>query len=139
MLNGLPFSILVVEDDEDDRIMINEAFGDIGYGNEVKKFTNGKALLQYLEQVDASLYPSLIVLDNTLPELDAIDLLKLLKNNAAYKTIPVVVYTTLLTPSKKEQLLSAGAYSCFEKGSTRQEIIQVAKELKEVAESGPKE
>jgi CheY-like chemotaxis protein len=38
MLNGIPFSILVVDDDEDDRIIIDEAFKEIGYEAEIKKF-----------------------------------------------------------------------------------------------------
>jgi CheY-like chemotaxis protein len=135
MTGGLPFSLLVVDDDPDDRIMINEAFGEIGYEAEVKKFTNGKALLHYLDEVEPSLYPSLIVLDNTLPELDASDLLSILKANPSYKDIPVVIYTTSLSPFKKEQLLSMGAFACFEKGNTMQELIQAAKELKAIAEA----
>lgn len=134
MRNGLPFRILVVDDDEDDRFMINEAFAEIGYEAEVKKFTGGKMLLNYLKQLEPSLYPSLIVLDNTLPEMDAIGLLQILKNDPAYKNIPVVVYTTLLTPGKKQQLLAAGAQACLQKGNSMQELVQVATELKNMAE-----
>ena len=66
-MNGIPFSILIVEDDEDDRWIIDQAFIEIGYEAEVKKFINGEALFHYLEKIDNSVYPSLIVLDNTLP------------------------------------------------------------------------
>lgn len=135
MNNGISFSILVVDDDADDRMFIDEAFKEIGYEAEVKKFIDGKALLHYLEQIEPSLYPNLIVLDNTLPALEAADILSILKGASAYKHIPVVIYTTLLTPSKKEELLAMGAYACFEKGTTMQEIVQVARELKKVAES----
>jgi CheY-like chemotaxis protein len=134
MRDGLPFLILVVDDDEDDRLIINEAFVEIGYGAEVKKFTNGNALLDYLKQIEPALYPSLILLDNSLPGLDAKGLLGILKSNPAYKAIPVVVHTTLLTPSKKEELLAAGAQSCIEKGSTIQDVVQMAEELKNQAE-----
>jgi CheY-like chemotaxis protein len=133
MQSGLPFRILVVEDDEDDRLLINEAFGEIGYGSEVKKFKDGQALLHYLSQMEPVLLPSLIVLDNSLPGLDAIDLLRLLKSDQRYKDIRVVIYTTLLTPVKDEQLRKAGAYLCLEKGTTMQEIIQVANRLREIA------
>jgi CheY-like chemotaxis protein len=135
MKNGLPFSILLVDDDSDDREIIDEAFKEIGYDTEVKKFINGKALLHYLESVEPTLYPCLIVLDNTLPELDANDLLVLLKENPAYKDIPVVIYTTMLTPFKKEQLTSKGAYACLQKGSTMTEVIRLAEELRHLAES----
>jgi CheY-like chemotaxis protein len=139
MKNGLPFTILVVDDDADDRMIINEAFQEIGYEAEVKKFIDGEGLLHYLDQIEPALFPSLIVLDNTLPALDASDMLSILKASPAYKTIPIVVYTTLVSPAKKEQLLSMGAYACLEKGTTMQEVIQVVKELKHLAESNLRE
>lgn len=134
-MNGISFSILVVDDDPDDRVLIDEAFQVIGYESEVKKFIDGKSLLQYLEKVEPDLYPSLIVLDNTLPELEATDILALLKENPSYKSIPVVIYTTGISPSKKEKLLSQGAYTCFEKGSSMQELVQMARELKRLSQS----
>ena len=139
MKSGIPYSILVVDDDEDDRLIIDEAFQQIGYEAEVKKFINGKAQLRYLEQIGPSLYPSLIVLDNTLPELGAGELLSLLKANPAYKPIPVVVYTTGVSPTQKERLLSLGAYACLEKATAMKEIVRVAEELKQLAESNVKE
>jgi CheY-like chemotaxis protein len=135
MRNGLPFTILLVDDDGDDRLMIDEAFAEIGYASEVKKFINGKALLQYLEQLDEATLPSLIVLDNSLPGLDAGDLLSLLKANPLYQSIPVVIYTTSLSATKKEELLSKGAYAFFEKGNTMEEIVQVANKLINFAEN----
>jgi CheY-like chemotaxis protein len=135
MTNGIPFTILLVDDDPDDRMIIDEAFLEIGYQAEVKKFINGKALLHYLEQVEPGLYPHLIVMDNTLPELDATEILSVLKRTPAYMHIPVVIYTTSLSPTKKEQLLAGGAYACFEKGNNMEQVVQLAKELKFLAES----
>src|SRR5215203_4938225 len=135
MNNGLPFRILMVDDDPDDRMVMDEAFLEIGYDAEVKKFIEGKAMLRYLEQVEPSFYPSLIVLDNTIAAMDATDILSQLKSNPSYKQIPVVIYTTGLSPAKKEQLLSAGAYACFEKGGSMKEVVQLAKELRNLAEA----
>lgn len=126
---------MIVDDDPDDRVFIDEAFQSIGYEAEVKKFVDGKSLLQYLEKVEPALYPSLIVLDNTLPELEATDILALLKENPAYKSIPVVIYTSGISPSKKEKLLAQGAYACFEKGSSMQDLVRMAQELKRLSQS----
>jgi CheY-like chemotaxis protein len=134
MTNGLPFSILVVEDDEDDRLFIDDAFKEIDYVNNVKKFTDGQMLLDYLEKIEPSLYPSLIVLDNTLPKLDAADLLTILKSNGNYQHIPVVVYTTSLPSSKEERLMSLGAYACFEKGTTMSSLVELVKQLRSIAQ-----
>ena len=139
MKEGLPFSILLVDDDLDDQQVMDEAFMELDYGTEVKKLLNGKALLHYLEIVDPSTYPSLIVLDNTLPEMDAANLLSILKANPFYNEIPVVVYTTTLTPFKEEQLVAKGAYACYEKGSTMKEVLEVAKKLKSMAQNNLQE
>jgi hypothetical protein len=60
------FFILVV-DNEDDCLIIDDAFRKMGNTAQVKKFINGKALLHYLYSLEACLCPSLIVLDNILP------------------------------------------------------------------------
>lgn len=138
MKNGLPFKILIVEDDQDDRVIIDEAFQEIGYIAEVKKFDRGQALLKYLEQADSSLYPSLIVLDNSLPGLDVQHLLPLLKEDPRYKSIPVVIYSGTVSGSRKELLKDLGAYSIIEKGLTMQSVVNIAQELKQIAESGKK-
>jgi len=138
MHNGLPFSILVVDDDVDDLEIIDEAFKEIGFAAQVKKFLNGRALLHYLNSLDPTLYPSLIVLDNVLPEMDAHDILITLKEHTAYKDIPVVVYTTMLTPYKREQLRAKGVSALLEKGSTMPEVIRLAQELKNLATSKAK-
>jgi CheY-like chemotaxis protein len=139
MQDGLPFRILVVEDDEDDRILMDEAFLQIGYGSEVKKFRDGKMMLDYLEKVKPDLYPTLIVLDNNLPGWDATDILHLLKETSAYQQIKVVVYSTILSAALKEKLLHAGAHACMEKGSTFDELVQLATELKKIAQERIKE
>src|SRR2546423_5999936 len=96
MIDGLRFSILVVDDDEDDRFFMDKAFQAIGYEPEVKKFITGEDLIHYLEKINSSVYPSLIVLDNTLPKLNASDILTKLKSNPHYEHIPVVIYSTFI-------------------------------------------
>ncbi len=101
-MKGIPFSILIVEDDDDDRVIIDEAFIEIGYEAEVKKFINGEMMLHYLEKIGPSLYPSLIVLDNTLPKLNATELLGLLKEDPRFSAIPVIIYSTSISPQKSK-------------------------------------
>jgi CheY-like chemotaxis protein len=136
-MKGIPFSILIVEDDDDDRVIIDEAFIEIGYEAEVKKFINGEMMLHYLEKIGPSLYPSLIVLDNTLPKLNATKILGLLKKDPRFSAIPVIIYSTSISPQKKQELLSKGAYACIEKASLMHDVVALAKELKSVALAHP--
>ena len=139
MKHGLGFSIIMAEDDADDRLFIDEAFNEIGYGADIKKFTDGESLLKYLKQIDSSVYPSLIVLDNTLPTLTATDMLSTLKNNPAYCHIPIVIYSNSISPQRKKLLMDLGAYRCIEKKSTMKDLVELVYELKEIADkSGSK-
>lgn len=101
MQDGIPFSLLIVDDDSEDLMLIDEAFMKIGYATEVKKFLNGKALFHYLDSIKPALYPNLIVLDNTLPELGALDVLAKLQQTPSYQAIPVVIYSTFISPEKE--------------------------------------
>lgn len=129
------FKIVVVEDDADDRFIIDEAFKAIGYEHEVKKVVDGDALMHYLEAISQAYYPAVIVLDNFLPRLDAADILGRLKDNPSYAAIPVVVYSTTMSPGRQAQLKAQGAYACLEKGNTEEEVVSVARNLRDLAES----
>ena len=129
------FKVLAVEDDADDRMLLDEAFIEIGYEAEIKKVTDGDVMFDYLGKIDSELYPSLIVLDNSLPKKSALDVLNLLKANEAYRDIPVVIYSTLISPHAEEQLLAAGAFACLEKGLALEHIAEAAKWFKQIAEA----
>ena len=134
MKNGLPFTILVVEDDADDREIIDDAFEEIGYEAEVKKFIDGQALLKYLEQIAESIYPSLIVLDNSLPGLDVQRLVSILKKDDRYKSIPVIIYSGTVSLAQRKELMEIGVSAIIEKGNTMQDVVNVVKHLRDVAE-----
>lgn len=129
------FKIIAVEDDADDRMLLDEAFKEIGYEADIKKLADGDFLFDYLSKIDKDLYPSLIVLDNSLPKKTALDILALLKENNDYKHIPVVVYTTMVSPTAKDQLLRAGAFACIQKGTAMEDLVTVAKWFRQIAEA----
>jgi len=66
--------------------------------------------------------------------MDAISLLDLLKNHPVYKAIPVVVHTTELTPSKKDELLDKGTYACMKKLTLHQDMLQMVRDLKDLSQ-----
>jgi CheY-like chemotaxis protein len=129
------FKIIAVEDDADDRMLLDEAFKEIKYEADVKKLADGDLLFDYLGKIDKELYPSLIILDNSLPKKTAMDILLQLKENVDYRHIPVVIYSTLVSPLVKEQLLAAGAFACLKKGDAMQEIVETAKWFRQIAEA----
>ncbi|MFD9368441.1 response regulator [Streptomyces sp. NPDC060020] len=99
-----PFDVLLVEDDIADAMLIEEALAERGARNLVQA-TDGVAALEHLRNPDSP-RPDLIVLDLNMPRMNGRDLLRILKNDADLRTIPVVVLTTSSAPDDV-----AGAYT----------------------------
>lgn len=103
--------IYVVDDDADDREVVRDAFLANDSSIHCQLIETGDSLLELLE-ASSSTTPSLIVLDLNMPGKDGREVLKELKSQSAYRTIPVVVFTT--SSSQQDKLISyeAGA-NCF--------------------------
>ncbi|XMG34703.1 response regulator [Amycolatopsis bartoniae] len=89
--------VLLVEDDDGDVLMTQEAFEHHKIRNKLHVVKDGEQALQFLrregEYADAP-RPGLILLDLNLPRRDGREVLAELKNDAELRVIPVVVLTT---------------------------------------------
>jgi two-component system response regulator len=104
-------TILIADDDDDDRFLIQSALYDYGISNPTAFVKDGIALLNYLhENNDASV--GLILLDLNMPRMNGRETLKILKSEAKLRKIPVVVMTTSKTPEDIEDCYDLGA-NCY--------------------------
>lgn len=90
-------SILLVEDNEGDIVLINEAFEEASASNELIVLKDGYDAIRFLkkeEDYQEVVTPDLILLDLNLPRINGIELLKRIKNDLVLKTIPVIIFTT---------------------------------------------
>ena len=88
-------TILCVDDDQDDLVMLREVIQDMGYNYDLVEAYDGLIALETLSRMHAAgQLPCLIVLDINMPRMDGKQTLVALKQNHAYATIPVVVFTT---------------------------------------------
>ena len=127
--------IFLVEDDADDRHLMEEAFRDAGFEQHVKMFSTSDGFLKEITAIiDPSSLPSLIVLDFNMPGINGGELLVHLKENATLKHIPVVIYSTGMRPILREILLSSGALECFEKGMEYHDFCRLAKTFRQLVE-----
>lgn len=89
--------ILLVEDSPGDVRLTMEALADAKISNKISVASDGVEALEFLrregEFKDAQ-RPGLILLDLNMPRMDGRELLKIIKNDDEFKTIPVVVLTT---------------------------------------------
>jgi len=89
--------ILVVDDDDADALMIEEALEGSNPHSAVRRVTDGREALDYLRRVgkfaDAN-RPDLILLDLNMPRMDGRETLEAIKTDEQLKAIPVVILTT---------------------------------------------
>ncbi len=96
-----PLTILLADDDEEDRELARDALQDSRLANDMKFVIDGQDLLDYLRHqgrwagsnVDAP-RPGLILLDLNMPKKDGREALAELKADESLRRIPVVVLTT---------------------------------------------
>jgi CheY-like chemotaxis protein len=97
---GEPILVMLVEDNADHAELVIRTLQDHRIANTIKHFSDGQAALDYLlrhgeyEDPETSPYPHMILLDLRLPRVDGLDVLRIIKEQEALKTIPVIVLTT---------------------------------------------
>jgi CheY-like chemotaxis protein len=96
--------ILYAEDDEDDVHFFREFLPGADAGKDFINVKDGFSVIDHLQNVKkGDSYPALIILDISMPRLNGIDTLELLKTDDLYRLIPVVMFTT--TSNKKDDEL----------------------------------
>jgi CheY-like chemotaxis protein len=97
----IPITILICDDDEDDRSLTQQALQDAHISNDLRFVEDGEQLLDYLHQrgsfageTGAAPRPGLILLDLNMPNMDGREALQLIKGDVTLLDIPIVVLTT---------------------------------------------
>jgi CheY-like chemotaxis protein len=99
-LRNQPVTILLVDDDEEDLQMTQEALQESRLGNDLRMTHDGEELMEYLlrrgrysDPADSP-RPGLILLDLNMPKKDGREALAEIKANPELRKIPVIVLTT---------------------------------------------
>ena len=99
-MKGEPIVILLVEDDDAHAEIVLRNFEASLLANTLIRVSDGQAALDYLyrrnEYSDplSSPRPGIILLDLRLPKVDGLEVLKIVKADAGFNRIPVVILTT---------------------------------------------
>jgi CheY-like chemotaxis protein len=96
-MNADLISVLLVEDDPGDVLLIREAFADHKVGNGLSVVSDGVEAMAYVRgegEYAGRERPDLILLDLNLPRKSGAEVLAEIKGDPALSTIPVVVLTT---------------------------------------------
>lgn len=127
--------ILLVDDDQEDREFIKDALDDLGYDSVMHFEENGEKAMEFLEHSYSSgKLPSIVILDLNMPRMNGTQTLRLLKSDQRFKDIPVVIYSTSLNNTEKDECLALGAHSYVIKPASYRETIDTARKFYDMSE-----
>jgi CheY-like chemotaxis protein len=128
-----PFTILMADDDPDDRMLVKEAFEESRLLNPLYTVEDGEELLDYLYQKgkfsETAVRPSLILLDLNMPRKSGIEALKEIKADPNLRTIPIIVLTTSKAEEDILKSYDLGVNSFIVKPVTFDSLVNIVKQL----------
>ena len=126
-----PLRILLVEDNEDDIVMLQEAFAGVPLAP-FATVRDGEEALAYLRRKgkykDATL-PGLVLLDIKMPKKNGFEVLQAMKADPLLQSLPVVMLTTGDREDDIVRSFTEGACSYIRKPISLDEFIQVVKDF----------
>ena len=131
-------SIMVAEDDPDDRFLIKNAFEEIMPNLEPFFVANGEELLNRLYQASknsSTPLPALIILDLNMPKISGHQALQEIKKKSEFSSIQIVVLTTSVDDEDIEFCKNNGVQSFFTKPDNFDDLLQIIKSI--IGQQGP--
>ena len=130
-----PITILVAEDDEDDRLLMQDALEENRLANNLYFVEDGEELMDYLNhrgkysESQSAPRPSLILLDLNMPRKDGREALKEIKGDPVLRKIPIVVLTTSKAEEDILRTYDLGVSSFIAKPVGFASMVQILKTL----------
>ncbi len=134
-MNVSAYTILLVEDDSNDVLLIRRAFKKANIANPLQVVEDGDRALTYLEgqgpYADREQYPLpiLVLLDLKLPRRSGLEVLAWLRQRQGLKRLPVVVLTSSKENRDIDQAYDLGANSYLAKPVEFDALVEMMKSL----------
>ena len=127
------YSILLVEDDENDAMLVRMAFEKNDIANPVQWVKDGLEAVAYLngEGIYADRekfpFPEVLLLDLKMPRMTGLELLKWIGEHPEYRVIPTIIMTSSRQELDIENAYKLGANTYFTKPIAFDELAQMVK------------
>ena len=115
--------ILLAEDDEDNRDLVEFIIGRHNLGVELVMTENGKEAVDYVQQKK----PDVILMDMQMPVMDGYTAISVLKSDPEFSSIPIIAFTAL---ARQEDIIMTKSIGCVDhitKPVDPEELIRVLK------------
>jgi CheY-like chemotaxis protein len=128
-------TILMADDDPDDRLLAAEALRESRVGNDLRFVEDGEQLLDYLRRRGRWAHPAeaprpgLVLLDLNMPRMDGREALAEIKGDPELRRIPVVVLTTSRADADVLRSYDLGANSFITKPVTFGGLVEAMRVL----------
>ena len=128
---GNAITILLADDDPDDRMLAKEAFVESRLRNQLEMVEDGEELMDYLHQrgeysgTNSRPKPDLILLDLNMPRKDGREALREIKSCPELRRIPIVVLTTSKADEDVLRTYDLGVNSFITKPVTFEALVEV--------------
>ena len=126
-------TILLADDDPDDRQLTREAFEEAKLANDLRFVEDGEELLDYLQRrgkysnPESAPWPSIILLDLNMPRMDGREALRAIRADPRLRGIRVVVMTTSKAEEDVIRSYDLGVNSFITKPVTFLGLVEVMK------------
>lgn len=126
-------TILMADDDPDDRLLVEDAFTEIRLDNPLDFVEDGIELMDYLHRRGTHAHlagtplPGLILLDLNMPKKDGREALREIKQDESLRKIPIVVLTTSKADEDLLASYNLGANSFIVKPVTFEKLVEVVR------------
>lgn len=132
-IDSKSITILLADDDPDDRLLVQEAFAENHLLNVVETVEDGEELLEYLHKkgkfAERAVRPNMILLDLNMPRKSGLEALQEIKSDERLRRLPVVILTTSKAEEDIIRSYDLGVNSFIVKPVTFDSLVNMVKEL----------
>ncbi|GGX33486.1 response regulator [Aquimarina muelleri] len=120
--------VILVDDDEDDRLLFKDAIEEVDMNTSLLLFDNGQEFMDHITLSGQSI-PHLVFLDLNMPIKNGIECLTEIRQNNKLKDLSVAIYSTSSSEKDIEQTFIKGANIYINKPN---DFIKLKKAISEV-------
>lgn len=121
-----PF-ILLVEDNQADSDLVEEAFAEANIDCHLSILRDGAQAIEFIERLDAGLSqacPDLVLLDLNLPKIGGEAVLERVRSSPKCKGVTILIVSSSDAPTDRRRAMELGANEYFRKPSTLEQFME---------------
>jgi CheY-like chemotaxis protein len=127
------FTILLVEDEENDALLVKMAFQKNGISNPVQWARDGLEAIAYLNgegdfaNRERYPFPEVLILDLKMPRMNGLELLAWIRDHPEFRVIPTIIMSASQLDSDVEKAYALGANTYMIKPSAFDDLAKMVK------------